>query len=95
MDDPDPTKPARRARRRLVAALTSGAVAGHALPRRWTRPVVERVVLPAHAQASPAAGEQCGSGSPAQVVVSTCPGLDTPAWTPVLALSLGSVQCIA
>lgn len=42
-----------RARRRLLGALaTSGGVflSGAMLPGRWTRPVVDAVVLPGHAQ---------------------------------------------
>lgn len=44
-----------RGRRRLIKqlALGSGAVAATRLPRSWTAPVVDSVVLPAHAQGSP------------------------------------------
>lgn len=44
------------ARRRLLKSLVAGggAVAmGKTLPESWTRPMVEAVVLPAHAQTSP------------------------------------------
>lgn len=47
-------------RRRLLAALGSGAVlaaAERTLPHYWTRPVVNHVLLPAHAQLSEAGGE--------------------------------------
>lgn len=43
-----------RTRRRLLQSLTLGgaAVTVKALPERWTRPVANAVVLPAHAQAT-------------------------------------------
>lgn len=52
------TNPA--ARRRLLKCLTAAggiAVTANQLPRRWTRPVVDAVLLPAHAQTSQACGE--------------------------------------
>jgi hypothetical protein len=52
---PSPGGDAGDARRRLVKALVgSGSIlaAGKMLPEEWTRPVVESVVLPAHAQAT-------------------------------------------
>ena len=45
-----------RSRRKLLSALGAGGAAafvGTALPRAWLRPVIESVVLPLHAQASP------------------------------------------
>lgn len=43
----------RTERRRLVRALaTGGVVAGVALPEKWSAPVVDSVLLPAHAQAT-------------------------------------------
>jgi hypothetical protein len=50
---PDTTEPERqRARRRLLQLLAVGGVvgAGSLLPREWVKPVVNQVVLPAHAQ---------------------------------------------
>lgn len=44
-------------RRRLLAAITAAGATSAALPDRWNRPVVDAVLLPAHAQATPAA---CG-----------------------------------
>ncbi|MGE4055926.1 MAG: hypothetical protein AB7F99_14105, partial [Vicinamibacterales bacterium] len=44
-----------RARRRLLLTLagTGGAfAAANLLPRRWTRPIIDTVFVPAHAQAS-------------------------------------------
>jgi hypothetical protein len=41
------------ARRRLLTALAAGGVVGvHDLPERWIKPVVDSVLLPAHAQAT-------------------------------------------
>lgn len=46
--------PAHPARRRLMGAVAAGAVvAVKGLPERWTKPVVDSVILPAHAQMSP------------------------------------------
>lgn len=62
------------ARRRLLKALTAGgagAAAVKSLPERWTKPVVDTVMLPAHAQAT--AGRFQGGGS-AAVVTPPGPG---------------------
>ena len=40
-------------RRVLQATLGAGAPGALALPERWTRPVVDTIVVPAHAQSSP------------------------------------------
>ena len=40
-------------RRLLQAALGAGALGALALPERWIRPVVDSIVVPAHAQSSP------------------------------------------
>ena len=40
-------------RRVLQAALGAGALGALALPARWIRPVVDTIVVPAHAQSSP------------------------------------------
>lgn len=54
--DPDKTPAATpaSARRRLVAGIGLGSAAGVAgmLPARWTKPVVDSILLPAHAQAT-------------------------------------------
>lgn len=60
------------ARRRLLKALTAGgagAVAVKTLPEQWTKPVVDAVMLPAHAQAT--AGRFQGGGS---ATLTTPPG---------------------
>ncbi|MGE0703511.1 MAG: glycine-rich domain-containing protein [Vicinamibacterales bacterium] len=46
------TNPARRALLRALAAGTGAVVAGNVLPKSWTKPVVDSIVLPLHAQAS-------------------------------------------
>lgn len=60
-------------RRRLLSALTlgGGALAAKSLPERWTQPVVDSVVLPAHAQSSP------GSGPSSPMFTCTVLGPDT------------------
>lgn len=41
-------------RRRAIKIVASGAlVATIALPSKWSRPIVESIIVPAHAQASP------------------------------------------
>ena len=47
-----------RGRRRLIKVLAFGGVAvtARSVPESWTQPVVEQVLLPAHAQMSPGAG---------------------------------------
>lgn len=45
------TKPS-PGRRRLLAALGTGAITTALLPKRWTAPVLESVLLPAHAATS-------------------------------------------
>lgn len=47
---------AKSRRRALNALVASGAIAGFALPNNWKKPVVNAVILPAHAQTSPGGG---------------------------------------
>jgi hypothetical protein len=42
-------------RRKLLGAIAAGGAAANLLPSKWSKPVVESVLLPAHAQLSPAA----------------------------------------
>lgn len=61
---PDPNRPSGAARRRLLRALggSGGALLGVVLASKWRKPVVEAVVLPAHAQTSglpPSAATGC------------------------------------
>ena len=54
-------------RRVLQAVLGAGAPGALALPERWTRPVVDTIVVPAHAQSSPIATvEPTGGFAPEQ-----------------------------
>lgn len=47
-------------RRTLLAAIaTGGAVASSELPGRWSRPMIDAVMLPAHAQTSPTDDSTC------------------------------------
>lgn len=45
----EPTNPARR---RLLSALIAGSGSALVLPRQWTKPVIDQVFMPAHAQAT-------------------------------------------
>jgi hypothetical protein len=62
MTDAKNPEQAKGGRRRALKLLLGGGVVGSAatLPTRWTRPVVESVILPAHAQLS---GPHSYSGS--------------------------------
>ena len=54
---------ANKARRKLLKSIAAGGgviVAGKSLPDGWTRPVVDSVMLPAHAQTSPGGGGGTG-----------------------------------
>lgn len=42
-------------RRRLLQKLVASGAVAAVLPSKWTKPIVESVVVPAHAQASPVA----------------------------------------
>jgi len=46
------TDEARRRLHKIVAASTGATVLGIALPKSWIRPVVDAVILPAHAETS-------------------------------------------
>lgn len=55
------------ARRRLLGTLVAGGAAGAALPSQWKKPVIDAVMLPAHAQTTGvlvAAGGGTGTASP-------------------------------
>lgn len=50
-------------RRKLLKTIAGGTVAGGALlPGRWTKPVVDTVLLPAHAQTSAQCNLECDFG---------------------------------
>jgi hypothetical protein len=49
----------RRKLLKSIAAGSSAIIAGKSLPENWSRPVVDAVMLPAHAQTSPAPEPQC------------------------------------
>lgn len=46
---PEEIKPGRR---RLLKALVIGGTAAAVLPEKWVKPVVDTVIVPAHAQGS-------------------------------------------
>jgi len=61
---------ARTRRKLLQSALLGGAAATfYAAPERWTRPVIESVSLPAHAQTSPMLGEGPWTGGGASMTM--------------------------
>lgn len=53
------------ARRKIMKSLAAGGAVVATLPAKWTTPLVDSVVVPAHAGSSPAdgCGPPCGSGS--------------------------------
>jgi len=55
MKKPEPN-PSRRSLLKSLAATGTIATAGYRLPERWVSPVVDAIVLPAHARSSPAMG---------------------------------------
>jgi hypothetical protein len=49
-----------KSRRKLLKSIAAGSgaiVAGKSLPESWTKPVVDSVILPVHAETSPPVGE--------------------------------------
>lgn len=66
-------------RRRLLKSLLVGGgilTTAPSLPRAWVRPVVQAVVLPAHAQTSGINGEFAGRTEPGTQTVDAAPILD-------------------
>ncbi len=52
-------------KRKLLRSLGVAGIAGAGLPATWTRPVVQSVVLPVHAQTTESeASDEAGSGCP-------------------------------
>ena len=54
----------KNSRRSLLKKLAVGGIAGAALPTQWSRPVVDSVMLPAHAQTSDSSVYGGGGGGP-------------------------------
>jgi hypothetical protein len=54
----DGTKSHSSKRRTLLAAIAMTGAAKEVLPHKWSRPVVDALILPAHAQASPNACQE-------------------------------------
>ncbi len=88
-DNPVPTAtPTTESRRRLLKRLATGGgvvAAGGMLPQKWTSPVVQSVLLPAHAAGSPGGGnggpsdEQCDDVSCGEITVTNWQRRDPPA----------------
>ena len=69
-------------RRRALKIVASGAVvATIALPSKWTRPIVEAIVVPAHAQASPTTTNGTTSTLPPTTGTVTTTATTTPTTT--------------
>lgn len=69
----------RPSRRRLLKSLMVGGsilTISRSLPEKWVRPVVESVVLPAHAQTSAINGHFAGFANTGQVTAEATPILD-------------------
>ena len=66
-----------KARRKLLKTIVSGGgviVAGKSLPESWTKPVVDSVMLPAHAETSPAEPTPPTPCTPCLVAETYCAG---------------------
>ena len=66
-------KKSRGSRRKLLKSIAAGSgaiVAGKSLPESWSRPVVDSVMLPAHAQTSPPSSLSCSPSSVSTTAVS-------------------------
>lgn len=73
MPGSNPSKPSPH--RRLLSALIVGCAGATLLPARWTRPVVDSVLLPAHAQTSPDP-DSCNGQTFAPQVFNSADGLE-------------------
>jgi hypothetical protein len=79
----DKTTNAKRDSIRKILVGGGVVTAGHMVPAKWTKAVVNSVVLPAHAQMSPGTGTDDGGGSggsgstttpaPTQVITAAAP----------------------
>lgn len=66
-------KKSNESRRKLLKSVAAGSgaiVAGKSLPESWSRPVVDSVMLPAHAQTSPPSSLSCSPSSVSTTAVS-------------------------
>ena len=70
-------KKSSESRRNLLKSIAAGGgaiVAGKTLPEKWTAPVVDSVLLPAHAQTSPAPTTTAAPCTPCLVAATYCEG---------------------
>ena len=85
-------------RRRILAALAAGTGAAVLLPEKWVKPVVDKVITPAHAQATVACSAPAGCYN---YTGPFSPPLDAGSFTwsggqgPTLITLLGDVNCAA
>jgi hypothetical protein len=82
--------PAGAARRRLLRALTAsgGAIAGGLLAPKWTKPVINAAILPAHAQATMVVAPAC----PISASVAIVPSSSVPYTAVILASDTNAVS---
>ncbi len=66
MQKPDSSEKTVSARRRLLQAFAVGGTAAVVLPEKWVKPVIDAVIVPAHASGSvvPIVGTYGNSGNP-------------------------------
>ena len=65
MSEEKDTKTTSNSRRKALKAIGVGGVLAGTIPASWTKPVVKSVILPAHAQTSPAPpAPDCSSSGP-------------------------------
>ena len=65
-------KKSSESRRKLLKSIAAGSgaiVAGKSLPENWKKPVVDSVLLPAHAQTSPVSGNFSANSEPLQTTL--------------------------
>ena len=81
-------------RRRLLAQLTAGGAAGAMVPGTWAKPVVDAVVLPAHAETTTGTVTGGGGGSSGGNTLNTIDGLLGGMIGSAMAEPAEEVQCI-
>jgi hypothetical protein len=75
-------EPVAERRRLLKQAMAGGIVGAALLPERWLRPVVDSVIVPAHAQTSPGRTSTTTAGPGTSTTTTPPPPLTTTTTTP-------------
>jgi hypothetical protein len=76
LPDNDERKPSRRRILQILGAGGAGVAIG--LPARWTRPIVEAIVVPAHAAASPSGTSTTSTSTTPRTTTTPAPSTTTP-----------------